>query len=194
MFFRGKEKKGKSVTFKLTHTKKNPKLSCVCPQKTPTQTHYNTQNPEAKTQVVAQLKGKVTPVLYVPWLKVFLDCWCASNPLVLWFLWSRGELICKCSFYCIGFSTWALWDKPFCFFSTDRKCSVFYTAPKHSAMLSKVCHANVCQCAEGKASLKEDNYFYKPLTWELLSPERTITIILMHNTGHKASSSMFGTK
>lgn len=74
MFFRGKEKKGKSVTFKLTHTKKTPKLSCVCPQKTPTQTHYNPQNPEAKTQVVAQLKGKVTPVLYVPWLKVFLDC------------------------------------------------------------------------------------------------------------------------
>ncbi|XP_009880680.1 PREDICTED: complement C4-like [Charadrius vociferus] len=35
------------------------------------------------------------------------------------------------------------------FYNPDRKCSVFYSAPKHSAMLSKVCHANVCQCAEG---------------------------------------------
>ncbi|NWI87950.1 CO4 protein, partial [Pitta sordida] len=35
------------------------------------------------------------------------------------------------------------------FYNPDRKCSVFYSAPKHSAMLSKVCSANVCQCAEG---------------------------------------------
>ncbi|NXP06284.1 CO4 protein, partial [Thinocorus orbignyianus] len=35
------------------------------------------------------------------------------------------------------------------FYNPDRKCSVFYSAPKHSAMLSKVCQANVCQCAEG---------------------------------------------
>ncbi|NXO53601.1 CO4 protein, partial [Aramus guarauna] len=35
------------------------------------------------------------------------------------------------------------------FYNPARKCSVFYSAPKHSAMLSKVCHANVCQCAEG---------------------------------------------
>ncbi|KFP80014.1 Complement C4, partial [Acanthisitta chloris] len=35
------------------------------------------------------------------------------------------------------------------FYNPDRKCSIFYSAPKHSAMLSKVCHANVCQCAEG---------------------------------------------
>ncbi|XP_076220316.1 complement C4-A-like [Aptenodytes patagonicus] len=35
------------------------------------------------------------------------------------------------------------------FYNPDRKCSVFYSAPKHSAMLSKVCNANVCQCAEG---------------------------------------------
>ncbi|KAJ7397735.1 complement c4-like [Pitangus sulphuratus] len=34
------------------------------------------------------------------------------------------------------------------FYNPDRKCSVFYSAPKHSAMLSKVCRANVCQCAE----------------------------------------------
>uniref|UniRef100_A0A8C3KQZ8 C4a anaphylatoxin n=1 Tax=Calidris pygmaea TaxID=425635 RepID=A0A8C3KQZ8_9CHAR len=35
------------------------------------------------------------------------------------------------------------------FYNPDRKCSVFYSAPKHSAMLSKLCQGNVCQCAEG---------------------------------------------
>ncbi|NWS68488.1 CO4 protein, partial [Crotophaga sulcirostris] len=35
------------------------------------------------------------------------------------------------------------------FYNPDRKCSVFYSAPKHSTMLSKVCNADVCQCAEG---------------------------------------------
>ncbi|NWU98529.1 CO4 protein, partial [Upupa epops] len=35
------------------------------------------------------------------------------------------------------------------FYNPDRKCSVFYSAPKHSAMLAELCHANVCQCAEG---------------------------------------------
>uniref|UniRef100_A0A8C3S4Q0 Complement C4 gamma chain n=1 Tax=Chelydra serpentina TaxID=8475 RepID=A0A8C3S4Q0_CHESE len=36
------------------------------------------------------------------------------------------------------------------FYNPGRKCSVFYNAPKQSAMLSKLCHAEVCQCAEGK--------------------------------------------
>ncbi|XP_010215910.1 PREDICTED: complement C4-like [Tinamus guttatus] len=35
------------------------------------------------------------------------------------------------------------------FYSPERKCSVFYSAPQHSAMLSKMCNADVCQCAEG---------------------------------------------
>ncbi|XP_074941910.1 complement C4-like [Phalacrocorax aristotelis] len=35
------------------------------------------------------------------------------------------------------------------FYNPDRKCSVFYSAPRHSNMLSKMCHASVCQCAEG---------------------------------------------
>ncbi|XP_051464284.1 complement C4-like isoform X1 [Apus apus] len=35
------------------------------------------------------------------------------------------------------------------FYNPDRKCSIFYSAPQHSAMLSKVCNAKVCQCAEG---------------------------------------------
>ncbi|NXA33843.1 CO4 protein, partial [Eudromia elegans] len=35
------------------------------------------------------------------------------------------------------------------FYNPERKCSIFYSAPQHSAMLSKMCHADVCQCAEG---------------------------------------------
>ncbi|NXG27194.1 CO4 protein, partial [Dromaius novaehollandiae] len=35
------------------------------------------------------------------------------------------------------------------FYNPERKCSVFYSAPQHSAMLSAVCQADVCQCAEG---------------------------------------------
>uniref|UniRef100_A0A8C4XXP1 Complement C4 gamma chain n=1 Tax=Gopherus evgoodei TaxID=1825980 RepID=A0A8C4XXP1_9SAUR len=35
------------------------------------------------------------------------------------------------------------------FYNPGRKCSVFYSAPRQSAMLSKLCHAEVCQCAEG---------------------------------------------
>ncbi|NXL64549.1 CO4 protein, partial [Chordeiles acutipennis] len=49
------------------------------------------------------------------------------------------------------------------FYNPDRKCSVFYSAPKHSAMLSKVCHANVCQCAEGPCP-KQRSTFSKSIT------------------------------
>uniref|UniRef100_A0A8C0QSD1 C4a anaphylatoxin n=1 Tax=Chelonoidis abingdonii TaxID=106734 RepID=A0A8C0QSD1_CHEAB len=35
------------------------------------------------------------------------------------------------------------------FYNPGRKCSVFYSAPRQSAMLSKLCHAEVCQCAAG---------------------------------------------
>uniref|UniRef100_A0A8C3H6J2 C4a anaphylatoxin n=1 Tax=Chrysemys picta bellii TaxID=8478 RepID=A0A8C3H6J2_CHRPI len=35
------------------------------------------------------------------------------------------------------------------FYNPGRKCSIFYSAPRQSAMLSKLCHAEVCQCAEG---------------------------------------------
>uniref|UniRef100_A0A8B9MZH7 C4a anaphylatoxin n=1 Tax=Accipiter nisus TaxID=211598 RepID=A0A8B9MZH7_9AVES len=49
------------------------------------------------------------------------------------------------------------------FYNPDRKCSVFYTAPKHSAMLSKVCHANVCQCAEGPCP-RQRSTFSKAIT------------------------------
>ncbi|XP_027530269.1 complement C4-like [Neopelma chrysocephalum] len=49
------------------------------------------------------------------------------------------------------------------FYSPDRKCSVFYSAPKHSAMLSKVCHANVCQCAEGPCP-RQRSTFSKAVT------------------------------
>ncbi|KFO81918.1 Complement C4, partial [Cuculus canorus] len=49
------------------------------------------------------------------------------------------------------------------FYNPDRKCSVFYSAPKHSAMLSKVCHANVCQCAEGPCP-RQKSTFSKAMT------------------------------
>ncbi|TSK49678.1 Complement C4-B [Bagarius yarrelli] len=34
------------------------------------------------------------------------------------------------------------------YYSPDRKCTVFYTAPKDSPMLTKLCEADVCTCAE----------------------------------------------
>ncbi|OWK56846.1 Complement C4 [Lonchura striata] len=49
------------------------------------------------------------------------------------------------------------------FYNPDRRCSVFYSAPKHSAMLSKLCHANVCQCAEGPCP-RQKSTFSKSLT------------------------------
>ncbi|NXL38120.1 CO4 protein, partial [Glaucidium brasilianum] len=49
------------------------------------------------------------------------------------------------------------------FYNPDRKCSIFYSAPKHSAMLSKVCHANVCQCAEGPCP-RQRSTFSKAIT------------------------------
>ncbi|XP_046718191.1 complement C4-B isoform X1 [Silurus meridionalis] len=35
------------------------------------------------------------------------------------------------------------------YYNPDRKCSVFYTMPKDSPMLAKLCEADVCTCAEG---------------------------------------------
>ncbi|NXX18694.1 CO4 protein, partial [Podargus strigoides] len=49
------------------------------------------------------------------------------------------------------------------FYNPDRKCSIFYSAPKHSAMLSKVCQANVCQCAEGPCP-RQRSTFSKAIT------------------------------
>uniref|UniRef100_A0A8B9F9X8 Complement C4 gamma chain n=1 Tax=Amazona collaria TaxID=241587 RepID=A0A8B9F9X8_9PSIT len=49
------------------------------------------------------------------------------------------------------------------FYNPDRKCSVFYSAPKNSAMLSKVCHVNVCQCAEGPCP-RQKSTFSKAVT------------------------------
>ncbi|NXL90741.1 CO4 protein, partial [Alectura lathami] len=49
------------------------------------------------------------------------------------------------------------------FYNPDRKCSVFYSAPEHSAMLSTVCHANTCQCAEGPCP-KQKSTFSKTMT------------------------------
>ncbi|NWQ79118.1 CO4 protein, partial [Columbina picui] len=49
------------------------------------------------------------------------------------------------------------------FYNPDRKCSVFYSAPKRSPMLSKMCQANVCQCAEG-ACPRQKSTFSKTIT------------------------------
>ncbi|NWR56152.1 CO4 protein, partial [Bucorvus abyssinicus] len=49
------------------------------------------------------------------------------------------------------------------FYNPDRKCSIFYSAPKHSTMLSKLCHANVCQCAEGPCP-RQKSTFSKAVT------------------------------
>lgn len=35
-------------------------------------------------------------------------------------------------------------------FSPENKCSVFYGAPTKSKLLSTLCSADVCQCAEGE--------------------------------------------
>ncbi|XP_062432731.1 complement C4-like [Rhea pennata] len=49
------------------------------------------------------------------------------------------------------------------FYNPEIKCSVFYSAPQHSAMLSKVCHADVCQCAEGPCP-KQKSTFSRAVT------------------------------
>ncbi|NWW89730.1 CO4 protein, partial [Rhynochetos jubatus] len=51
------------------------------------------------------------------------------------------------------------------FYNPDRKCSVFYSAPKHSAMLLKLCHASVCQCVEGPCP-RQRSTFSKKVTKE----------------------------
>lgn len=38
-------------------------------------------------------------------------------------------------------------------FLTGIQCTVFYSAPKRSKMISKLCSDDVCQCAESKSSL-----------------------------------------
>uniref|UniRef100_A0A8B9H1D7 Complement component 4 n=1 Tax=Astyanax mexicanus TaxID=7994 RepID=A0A8B9H1D7_ASTMX len=48
------------------------------------------------------------------------------------------------------------------YYNPDRRCSTFYTAPKSSPMLSKLCEGDVCMCAEGDktiANKKNTAYF-----------------------------------
>ncbi|NWJ00786.1 CO4 protein, partial [Crypturellus undulatus] len=49
------------------------------------------------------------------------------------------------------------------FYNPERKCSIFYSAPQHSAMLSKMCNADVCQCAEGPCP-RQRSTFSKAVT------------------------------
>uniref|UniRef100_A0A6Q2X2Z7 Anaphylatoxin-like domain-containing protein n=1 Tax=Esox lucius TaxID=8010 RepID=A0A6Q2X2Z7_ESOLU len=46
------------------------------------------------------------------------------------------------------------------YYEPDRKCTIFYAAPKQSKMVSALCDADVCQCAESKSgdlNLQENN-------------------------------------
>ncbi|XP_065703458.2 complement C4-A-like [Patagioenas fasciata] len=49
------------------------------------------------------------------------------------------------------------------FYNPDRKHSIFYSASTHSPMLSKMCQANVCQCAEGPCP-RQKSTFSKAIT------------------------------
>uniref|UniRef100_A0A8B9H2Z5 Complement component 4 n=1 Tax=Astyanax mexicanus TaxID=7994 RepID=A0A8B9H2Z5_ASTMX len=44
------------------------------------------------------------------------------------------------------------------YYNPDRRCSTFYTAPKSSPMLSKLCEGDVCMCAEGEYSIIIEYY------------------------------------
>uniref|UniRef100_A0A8B9H7M1 Complement component 4 n=1 Tax=Astyanax mexicanus TaxID=7994 RepID=A0A8B9H7M1_ASTMX len=41
------------------------------------------------------------------------------------------------------------------YYNPDRRCSTFYTAPKSSPMLSKLCEGDVCMCAEGEINISD---------------------------------------
>lgn len=55
-------------------------------------------------------------------------------------------------------------------FFAERKCTVFYSAPNRSKMISKLCSEDVCQCAESKA-VKIINLF--------------ISILILASNNHK---------
>uniref|UniRef100_A0A803T548 Complement C3 n=1 Tax=Anolis carolinensis TaxID=28377 RepID=A0A803T548_ANOCA len=43
--------------------------------------------------------------------------------------------------------------KVYSYYNLDEQCIKFYHLPKESGLLSKICHGDVCRCAEGKVSL-----------------------------------------
>uniref|UniRef100_A0A673ZMY5 Complement component 4 n=1 Tax=Salmo trutta TaxID=8032 RepID=A0A673ZMY5_SALTR len=44
------------------------------------------------------------------------------------------------------------------YYNPERRCTVFYSAPQKSNMISKICQDNVCSCAEGDCPKKKDTY------------------------------------
>uniref|UniRef100_A0A3Q3AYW2 Complement C4B (Chido/Rodgers blood group) n=1 Tax=Kryptolebias marmoratus TaxID=37003 RepID=A0A3Q3AYW2_KRYMA len=48
------------------------------------------------------------------------------------------------------------------YYEPDRRCTVFYSAPKRSKMISKLCSEDVCQCAESKpfSQITSKSFFF----------------------------------
>ncbi|KAL0973115.1 hypothetical protein UPYG_G00199170 [Umbra pygmaea] len=44
------------------------------------------------------------------------------------------------------------------YYNPDRRCTVFYSAPQKSNMISKICKENVCSCAEGGCPKRKVTY------------------------------------
>eukprot|EP00063_Salmo_salar_P043287 XP_014018122.1 PREDICTED: complement C4-B-like [Salmo salar] len=44
------------------------------------------------------------------------------------------------------------------YYNPERRCTVFYSAPQKSNMISKICQDNVCSCAEGDCPKKKVTY------------------------------------
>lgn len=56
----------------------------------------------------------------------------------------------SCGSMGLGRQRRGLWPNSSLCFSSEHKCSVFYGAPTKSKLLSTLCSADVCQCAEGE--------------------------------------------
>uniref|UniRef100_A0A803TCX2 Uncharacterized protein n=1 Tax=Anolis carolinensis TaxID=28377 RepID=A0A803TCX2_ANOCA len=46
--------------------------------------------------------------------------------------------------------------KVYSYYNLDEQCIKFYHLPKESGLLSKICHGDVCRCAEGKMRWEDD--------------------------------------
>uniref|UniRef100_A0A803SZ98 Complement C3 n=1 Tax=Anolis carolinensis TaxID=28377 RepID=A0A803SZ98_ANOCA len=48
--------------------------------------------------------------------------------------------------------------KVYSYYNLDEQCIKFYHLPKESGLLSKICHGDVCRCAEGKVRWEDVNW------------------------------------
>ncbi|KAM9310020.1 LOW QUALITY PROTEIN: complement C4-B [Pholidichthys leucotaenia] len=53
------------------------------------------------------------------------------------------------------------------YYEPDRRCTVFYSAPKRSRMVSKLCSEDVCQCAERPCHKLQDTFKSINRRWEI---------------------------